>query len=73
MAPTLGTNYQASPSDEDSHSRRSSELRPVPLSVIKGSNKLTADDVVRKASGNSFDTEVIEKIAPGKEHSVRNA
>lgn len=73
MAPTLGNNYQASPSDEDSQSRRSTDLRPVPLSVIKGSNKLTAEDVVRKASGKSFDTEVIEKIAPGRERSVPNA
>ena len=71
MAPTgARDDYQGSAPDESRQSRRSTDLRPVPLSVIKGSNKLTADDVVRKASGNSFDTEVIEKIAPGKEHSL---
>lgn len=71
MAPTgARDDYQGSSFDEERQSRRSTDLRPVPLSVIKGNNRLTADDVVRKASGNSFDTEVIEKIAPGKEHSV---
>lgn len=74
MAPTVASDdYQDSASDERGQSRQSTDLRPVPLSVIKQSKKLTADDVVRKASGNSFDTEVIEKIAPGKGHSCSSA
>lgn len=70
MAPTgARDDYQGSALDQGRQSRPSTDLRPVPLSVIKGSNKLTAEDVVRKSSGKSFDTDVIEKVAPGKEHA----
>ena len=70
--PATRDGYQDSAPEEHRSHRPSNDLRPIPLSEIHRGNKLTGDDVVARASSNTYDTEVIETIAPGKEYCLSN-